>query len=1132
MRKLLQLTFAILLASSGSLFAQGVTTATINGKITDTNGGDLPGATVIAVHNPSGTQYGTATRADGRYTLPGVRVGGPYTITVTFVGYQEQKLENINLDLGQNFTADFKLGESTVELSEVQVVATKDPVLNSDRTGAATNVRREQFERLPSIGRNFQDFTALDPRASGFSFGGRSNLYNNFTIDGSTSNNVFGLSALPGGQTASQPIGVDAIENVQVSIAPFDVRQGAFTGAGINAVTRSGTNDFSGSAYYFFKNQNMVGKKVGSVEQPQADFNFKNFGMRIGGPIIKNKLFFFVNAEKEEQVNPAVTFNVNQDKNQPIAITDKTDPKYNDPANIQRLLDFLLDNGTLYPGKTWTYDPGTYNNFNVPTQSTKFLAKIDWNINQNHKLTVRYNQLSSYRDIPPSNSGGLGSGPNGGRQNSVNAIPFSKSFYRQNNNLKSIIAELNSTFGNKYSNQLTLGYSGFRDFREQGGGGTPPNFPTVDILGPNGSNLTTIGPDPFTPNNKLDQDIIQVNDNFNIYLPNNTITIGTANEFFKFTNVFTQQITGVYQYSSIDNFIQNSLNPTPVDAPAGTVSNAPNQYLLQYSAVAGNPAPGAVWKAAQLGFYAQDEYTGLKNVKAILGLRVDLPVFNTTLPQNEISDAMTFNGGETVKVGELPKTTPLFSPRLGINWDVFGDKTLQVRGGTGVFTGRVPFVWMSNQVTNNGLLFGSIIASSQAAAASYPFNPVPLTSTGVAPTFAINAAVNNFKFPQVWRTNIGVDKLLPGNMIGTLEAIFTKDINAVYIRDANMSDPIRTVDGDGREQFAATINGTATNPGRRINQNITQALVLDNSNKGYQLALTAQLQKSFEGGFYASGAYTFTDSRDVNSQSASTANSIFTGYPTVNNPNGPVLSYSSNFSKHRIVASASWRKEYAKHFASTVSAIYTGFSGNQFSYTYGGDMNSDGISNNDLMYIPRSKDEIILTTTSATDTRTVDEIWNQLDNYIKQDKYLNSHRGEYAARNAATAPWVHVLNFRYLQDVYVNVGKSGKRNTLQFSVELINALNLINSDWGVIKNPTRAGLLNFVGYENPAVTTSNTQTNPLLPNNSTTTTPASGRPVFTFPTASDGSALKESFTNSTALGSRYQLQFGLRYIFN
>ncbi len=861
----------------------------------------------------------------------------------------------------------------------------------------------------------------------------------------------------------------------------------------------------------------MVGKKIGSVEQPQADFNYKNFGARVGGPIIKNKLFFFVNAEKEEQIFCYLPCLSSPPDSNLTAITDTADPNYGSATNIERLRAFLLD-----PAKGWTYDPGTYENFNVPTQSTKFLAKIDWNISQNHKLTVRYNQLSSFRDIPPSNSGGLGSAPNGGRQNSVNAIPFSKSYYRQNNNLKSVIAELNSTFGNKYSNSFTIGYSGFRDFREQGGGGTPPNFPTVDILGPNGSNLVSFGPDPFTPNNRLDQDIIQLNDNFNVYLPNNTLTFGTANEFFKFTNVFTQQITGVYQYSSIQSFIDN------VTAPATT--NAPSQYLLQYSAVAGDPAPGAIWNAMQLGFYAQDEFTGINNVKATFGVRVDLPVFNTKLPDNEVSDAMTFNGGETIQVGKLPKTSPLFSPRLGINWDVFGDKTLQVRGGTGIFTGRVPFVWMSNQVTNNGLLFGSIIASGTAAQ-SYNFNPVPLTSSGVAPTFAINAAVSDFKFPQVWRTNIGVDKLLPGGMIGTLEAIFTKDINAVYIRDANMNDAIRSVDGDGRPQFPATLNGNVTNAGRRINQTITQALVLDNSNKGYQMSITAQLQKSFGGGFYATGAYTYTDSRDVNSQSASTANSIFTGYATAGDPNAAVLSYSANYSKHRIVANGSWRKEYAKNFASTLSFIYTAFSGNQFSYTYGGDLNNDGISNNDLIYIPRNQNEVLLTTTSATDTRTVDEIWTQLDNYIAQDKYLSKHRGEYAARNAGTAPWVHVLNLRFLQDFYINVKE--KRNTLQFSVELINALNLINSDWGLFKNPTRsAGIMSFVGYENPAVTTANTQTNPLLPNNSTTTTVANGRPIFTFPVGPDGGALKESFSNSTALGSRYQLQFGLRYIFN
>ncbi len=593
-------------------------------------------------------------------------------------------------------------------------------------------------------------------------------------------------------------------------------------------------------------------------------------------------------------------------------------------------------------------------------------------------------------------------------------------------------------------------------------------------------------------------------------------------------------INGNYQYNSISDFLNNVQTPT--------ATNAPTQYQVQYSAVAGTNAPGAVWKAQQLGLYAQDEYTGFKNLKLTYGIRVDAPAYPGSLPQNTVSDALTFNNNETIQVGKLPKTNLLFSPRVGFNWDVKGDKTLQVRGGTGVFTGRIPFVWLSNQVTNNGLLFGQIQSGGQAANFSqgYNFNPNPLTSTnGATPQFSINATTPNFKFPQVWRTNIAIDKSLPYGLVGTFEAIYTKDINAVYWRDANLSDPIRNVDGDGRPQFAETIAPNPNTPtdangvplyGRRINQNIVSALVLDNTNLGYQYSLTGQLQKTFSKGWYASAAYTYTDSRDVNAGTGSQAS--VTSYPTVLSYNLPVSSYSSNLAMHRVVANASYRKEYAKYFATTISGIFQGTSGFRFSYSYSGDVNRDGGTSNDLIYIPRNQNEISLTTTNATDTRSVNEIWQQLDNYINQDKYLSKHRGEYAARNGANVPWFSSLNLRLLQDFYIET-KGGKRNTLQLSFEAINFLNMINSDWGVVRTPARQALLGFAGFENSAVTTvNNNAANPLLPSDSYTTTILSGRPIFTFATNPDGSALSKTFINNTGTISRYQLQIGIRYIFN
>jgi hypothetical protein len=1136
MRKLLPLAVVIMLAAANGLRAQGVTTASlagrVSGKATTAEGKSLrdemiPGANIVATHTPSGTTYGTVSLADGRFNLPGMRVGGPYTVRVSFIGYREAIYTDVYLALGATVNLNVQLVEEATQLETIVVSAERGDLFSADRTGAFTNVRREQFERLPTIGRTFQDFSVLTPQAGpGFRFGGRSNLFNNFTIDGATSNNVFGLSALPGGATRSEPISVDAIEEISVAIAPYDVRQGAFTGAGINAVTRSGTNEFSGSVYGFTRNQNMVGSRVGAEEQPVQEFTSRNVGFRLGGPLVKNKLFFFVNVESDRRVDPAVFFPTNTPGNQSLFITDPADANYNNPANIGLLQNFLLD-----PNKRggWTFDPGTIDNFNVPEQSTTALFKIDWNISNNHKFTIRYNGLSAFRDIPPSNSGGIGGAPPGGRQNNINTIPFSNSWYRQNQGFQSVIAELNSRFGNKFSNTFTAGYTAFRDFREQAGGGAPANFPTVDIVGPNGTTLTSFGPDPFTPNNRLNQDVIQINNNLNIFLRNHTLSIGTANEFFRFENIFTQQIRGVYQFNSIQQFIDN------VQTPAA--GNAPNQFLLQYSAIPGVDAPGAIWSTSQLGFYAQDEFTGIKNVKITAGMRVDLPIFPTRLDPNALSEAMTFADGERLDVSKMPNTTPLYSPRLGFNWDVAGKQKTQIRGGSGIFTGRIPFVWISNQATNNGLLFGQIINPTQATNANLFFDPVP--RTGVPDPnaqFGINVTAPNFRFPQVWRSNLAIDQKLPGGLIGTIEAIYTQDINAIFIRDANLNQPFRTIDGDGRPQFPETIAPNPTLPdqfpGRRLNQTITQAFVLDNTNQGYQWSVTGQLQKAFRNGFYASAAYTYTDSRDINSVTGSIAATLFNGNQIVGNPNNPIMAFSSHLTPHRIIANASYRKEYLKNFATTLSVIYEGRSGANFSYFYTGDLNRDGVANNDLLYVPRTPDEIRLVPTNALDTRTPAEIWQQLDAYIRQDDVLSANRGRYAGRNAGVAPFIHIVNLRLLQDFHIDM-KNGKRNTLQFSVEMINFLNFLNSNWGLIQVPARAGLLGFQGYENPAAVTTNANAaNPTLPNNSHTTSAATGRPIFTFPTNADGTPLTNSYVNDTGLGSRWQMQVGLRYIFN
>ncbi len=1139
MRKLLLLTVSLLIMSAVGVMAQGITSSSISGIVTDQKGDALPGSNVVATHIPSGTEYGISTRGDGRYNLNGLRVGGPYTVKVSFVGYKDQSRENIFLELGQTLVVDFKLADESTELTAVVVSGTQDPVLNSEKIGASSNFGVGQLQRLPSIGRDFRDFSSLTPQAgSNFSFGGRSNLYNNLTIDGATQNNVFGLSPIPAGQSNTTPFSLDAIQEVTVQLSPYDLRQGNFTGAGISAVTRSGTNELAGSVYYFTRNESFAGSKIDGVESPIPSFTFNNYGFRLGGPIIKNKLFLFVNAEYEKRTDPAYTFSVRpagstaQAANQTQATDDN-----NSLTGIAGLRDFLVSTG---------YDPGVYKDFNRATESQRYVARLDYNISQNHKLTVRGNITNAFQDVPPSTSGGFVGGPPGGRGNNNNVLSFSKSFYRINNNQYSVTAELNSTFkGGLFTNSLVVGYSSFKDFRQDAGGVDTPSVPLVDILGPNGQNMITFGPDPFTPNNKLDQEVTQINDFFSIYLKNNTVTVGTANELYSFNNVFTQVVNGVYRYNSIADFIGDATSTT-------TANFRPAQYTIQYVGVPGGPAATAAkWSALQFGFFAQNEYTGIKNLKITAGIRVDIPTYLTDLPQNNYVNSLNFQG-EKLRVGAWPQVRPLFSPRVGFNYDVKGDRTTQLRGGTGILTGRVPFVWLSNAVSNNGLFFGQLNLTGNAVpfdnagdGIPYNYSSTPYTASSElysnlaagtpqlitnpldrnygrpAVTAGINAIAKDFKFPQVWRTNLAIDQKLPYGIVGTLEWIYTKDINAVVMRDANLANPVGTLQGDGRPLYGAVGADRAVIANdRRVSGDITQALVLDNTDKGYQWSLTAQLSKTFNSNFQLSAAYTYTDSREINPQSGSTAGGIFSSQANVLGPNNSGQSYAATLVPHRIVAYGTYRKEYLKNFATTIGFTYIGNSGNNFSYTYNGDVNSDGTNGNDLIYIPRSKDEIVLTTTNASDSRSVDQIWQQLDSYIQQDDYLSKNRGKYAERNGGIAPWVNRLNLSFLQDFYLDV--KGRRHTIQLSVNLQNALNLFDSGAGLFKNPARTQLLNFVGYE-----TAHTAGSFAAP----VATPTTGRPVYTFNTNADGSALSSSYINDTSVNSRWQLQFGVRYTF-
>ena len=930
-------------------------------------------------------------------------------------------------------------------------------------------------------------------------FAGRNSLYNNITVDGAFFNNAFALSSTIGGQAGASPISVDAIDQFQVLIAPYDVRQGMATGANINVVTKSGTNNWSGSGYYFGTDQGLVGNKIGEVVNQYGTFARGQIGARIGGALIKDKLFVFGSFEQETQTDPGSNFVATRTGSEPNKSIAKA-------ADLDRLKDFLMSK--------FKYNPGAYENWNREKYSQKVNLRLDWNISDKHKFNVKYNYLRSYADINPSNSGSL----SGGRGASATVLPFQGSLYRINNNLDSYIAELNSTFSSSVANNLTVGYTAMRDFRQSPVNDNP--FPTVDIGNNDLNELTVFGYEPFSANNILNSDIFQIADNLTIYKGKHVYTLGLAYETNSFMNGFAPNYYGGYQFKSIDDFINSANGDTKV---------IPARYQQQWSNY--STFPFAEMKGSTLSFYGQDEITAAKGLKLTFGLRADatsFPSFDEPKYTNTYVPSLTFRDGVKLTTNKFPETTVLWSPRFGFNWDVKDDKQTQIRGGLGIFSGRVPYVWLSNQLSNNGVLFGSENIQNPT---NRPFNPDvnayrPAITLPLTPT-AYNLAVTdpNFKFSQVFRTNLALDKNLGDGWILGLEGIYTKDINAVYLENVNLpKSTVKAVGADNRVIFYTLganglpssvrnfaiygnvrgVNAPAVGPNTVSSPNISDAIVIKNTDLGYSYAFTATISKSFENGLFASLAYTNSDSRSVN-DGGSIAQSQWRDRVVSGDPNENVASYSSYIQTHRFNAYGSYRLNYLNENASTTFGFtYSAAPAGRFSYTYSGDMNGDNQTSNDLIFIPRSQSDILL---RDLGTYTAAQQWADLDKYITQDSYLNSHRGHYAERNGAELPWSANFDFKIIQDFYIKVG--GHKNTLQFTLDVFNFGNYVTPQWGLNQSTLRAGLINYVAND-----------------------AATGRPVFTFPYRSGTTPLSDTFQRSFGLGSRWQAQFGVRYIFN
>ena len=1094
------LAMAMVATLAGIASAQ-VTTGSIGGTAVDETGGVLPGATITAIHVPSGTKYEGVSRADGRFSMPNLRVGGPYSVTATMSGFQTKVTTGVFVSLG--VSTDLKLTLKTQALTEeVTVTAEALPVFSASRTGAATAVSRETIATLPTQSDRIDSFVRLSPQASGkdLSFGGSDNRLNNITVDGSYFNNSFGLGAAPGDRTGVAPISMAAVEEMQVNVAPYDVRQGHFVGASVNTITRSGTNSFQGSAYAWKRNNDLVGKKAGANAFNPGTFDFHKYGAFLSGPILKNKLFFFLSYEDDAITQPGTTFRANNG-GETVG------------GNVTRVLKSDLDTLSSYLKTNFKYDTGPYQDYDHSTPSKRYLAKLNYNLNDKNKITFRFSRLDSDTDVLLSNSSSLGFG---NRRTSTTGLNFQNSNYSILENNRSFIGEVNSTIGTSSSNTLIVGFNKSDESRGYRG----ELFPMVDILEA-GSVYTTFGFEPFTPNNELRYKSWQFQDNFTKYSGKHTFTVGATAEKYKSENVFYPGSQGIYVYNSLADFYRDAndylANPNRTTSPVTL-----NRFQVRYLNIPGLTKPQQDLEVLYAGLYGQDEYQAGKNFKVTVGLRVDRPSFGDTGFQNAVADQLTFRdeNGQPVKYEskKLPDPSLQWSPRLGFNWDVKGDRTMQVRGGSGIMSGPPLYVWISNQIGNTGVLTGFDDLRNTTAR---PFNPNPNaykpTNVTGAPAASYELALTdpNFKFPQVWRTNLALDKKLAWNMVGTVEFLYNKDVNGVYYINANQTAPNSSFTGaDNRPRWTTVscnvaLPSSATNCANRIYGNVANAVVLKNQNVGKSWHASASLEKAFKGGFAKAG-YSYGEAKNT-VDAGSIAFGSWSGNAQSSNPNNPGLGFGANSPGHRVFITASFSREYLKFGKTTLGIFWQGIQGNG-SYTVSGDLNNDGTANNDLIYIQNSASETTFVPFTASGrTFTAAEQAQAWDAYIAQDKYLSKHRGQYAVRNAVFLPIVRQADVSLTQDIFRNWGT--KRHSLQFRVDVLNAANLLNKNWGLG--------VRFVNSQ-PLIIASAAQGGPIS---------AAGAPQYTL-RAINGALMSKSFEPTAGIGDVYRVQFALKYNFN
>ena len=1111
MQKRLYLLVALMAFIFSTAMAQ-ITTSSVSGKIT-ANGEDVIGATIKAVHQPSGTVYRAVTNMDGRYSIQGMRPGGPYVLEVTYVGYKNKQVKGISLSLGQNTVLNETLAEDAAQLEDVVVVANRNNNMRTDRAGATTSINAAQIEAVPTVSRSMNDLLKLTPQGanvgSGFSVGGGNYRQSYVTVDGAAFNNAFGIGGnLPGN---GSPISLDALDQISVSSSPYDVRLSGFTGGAISAVTKSGTNDFKGTAYMYTTNSHLRGNKVGDYELNRLQSHSTTWGASFGGPIIKDKLFFFANGEYQSNISagPSGTARVNA--------SDEWSPS---SGTVHRPLQSDMDNMLSFLNKTYGYNPGRYQGYSLDTPSYKFLARIDWNINENNKINLRFSKSHDKNSKAPSNStspfkdyviypGGTSDGVSisGGKNQSgrtANAgLYFESSRYDEVKNFTSLAGEWNSKWGG-VQNVLRLTYSYQDEPRSYVGG----IFPTVDIL-KDGAYYMGFGPDPFTEGNLRQVKTFVATDEASWTMGIQNFTAGVQFETNKAVNGFGAASAGYYVYDSPEAFM---------------AGGAPSAYGVTFP-MDGSGQFNATMKYQQFSAYIQDQVNFSERFRLTAGLRFELPIYpelKNNYNKNFAALEWKDNNGNMNKytTDQLPDAPLTVSPRVGFNWDILGNHKLVLRGGTGYFVGRLPFVWLVSAVGNSGCgQYTYFYPKTADSVADYVMDKFYVNRDDqVKRLQELGLAVNRdeaaapetptiidkkLKMNATWKTSLALDAKLPYDIDFSLEGIYSRDFNPATVVNVD-----RYWDGEKKIELANSGDirkSFSSNTKSKINP----YLITNAGNKAYYYSITASLAKKFAFGLNLSASYTYSKAKSYGDGIGDQVSSAYyNNRYSINGNNDKELGYGTYVAPNRLLISASYKKDYAKHFGSEVGLIYEGmnigyaggYSCTRYSYTMTGNVVGDYGSNN-LIFIPESKEALDKWTFADNGGYTAEAQKNDFWNYINQDDYLKNHKGEYAERGGAVMPWHHQLDFKFNQNFYLNV--AGQKNTLQFGVDIKNLANLLNSSWGLYKTVNNMSLLKYDAKKNAYQFQKN------------------GKEV-----------LSKTYTNLTSFNSTYSIQFSIRYIFN